>query len=93
MRPRYGKAIAFIIIAFAVGLIFFFIFSAEYGDGLEKTMEKGNAEEEQVYSAPLDYGDSYLISLVMGIAGFIIVLLFSYMVGRFLRRKDEAQHR
>ena len=34
-----------IIILFAIGLVGFFIFSAPYGDGLEKTMDAGDVED------------------------------------------------
>ena len=72
----YRKHLGALFAIFAVGLVFFFIFSAPYGDGLEKTMEKAGVEESEfAYHAPLDYGDSYPVSLVMGVVGSLIVLI------------------
>ena len=83
-----------IIILFAIGLVGFFIFSAPYGDGLEKTMEAGEVEEsEPVYSAPLDYGDNYLLAFSMGCIGLAITLLCAYFVMWFLRKSDAPQQR
>jgi len=83
VERRSLLAIAGILVAFAAGLVLFFIFSAPYGDGLERTMEHGGVEEpEPVYHAPLDYGDSYAVALVMGIVGFAIVLGSAFLVGK-----------
>lgn len=85
------RVILAILCIFAVGLIFFFLFSAPYGDGLEKTMEEGEIEEgEPVYEAPLDYGDNYMASFAMGVVGFFVVLLVLLVLGRILGRKDET---
>jgi hypothetical protein len=86
-------AIAAIIMLFAVGLVGFFMFSAPYGDGLEKTMENAEVEEgEPVYSAPLDYGDNYPLAFFMGCIGFAITMLCVYLFAWFMRRKDAPQH-
>ncbi len=76
MEKKYKKAIVGILIAFAIGLVGFYAFSAMYGDGLEKVMEDNGVEEaDQIWTAPLDYGEAYLGSLVMGIVGFFIVFI------------------
>jgi len=81
-----------IIILFAIGLVGFFIFSAPYGDGLEKTMEEAEVEEsEPVYQAPLDYGDNYALALSMGCIGFAITLFAIYIVSWLLRKSDAPQ--
>ncbi|MGQ9581917.1 MAG: PDGLE domain-containing protein [Thermoplasmatota archaeon] len=81
-------AVGVILAAFAVGLVLFFIFSAPYGDGLEKTMDDAGVEEgEPVYSAPLDYGEDYFTAFAMGVLGFVVVLVSAYALGRVLRKK------
>jgi hypothetical protein len=82
-----------IILIFAIGLVGFFIFSAPYGDGLEKTMENAEVEEgESAYTAPLDYGVDYFTSLSIGILGFAVTLLIIFIISLILRKKDAAQH-
>jgi hypothetical protein len=88
LERRYLKAMAAILVAFSAGLVLFFIFSAPYGDGLEKTMENGGVEEsEPVYHAPLDYGGNYPAALLMGILGFAVVLGSVYLVGKGMGKK------
>ena len=87
------KLVIVILAVFAVGLVFFFLFSAEYGDGLEKTMEEAGVEEgEPAYEAPLDYGGDYLTAFAMGIAGFLAVVGLLLLFGKVLGRKDEAHN-
>ena len=86
---KYMKAAGVIIAAFAVGLVFFFIFSAPYGDGLEKTMENAGVQErEPVYKAPLDYGGNYPAALAMGSLGFLVVLGCAYFFSRAMGKKQ-----
>jgi len=69
-------------LAFSVGLVGFYIFSADKPDGLEDTMEDSGLEEgEPVWHAPLDYGDTYASTLIMGFVGFAVVfmVLFGYL--------------
>ncbi len=83
-----------IIILFSIGLIGFYIFSAPYGDGLEKTMESADVEEaEPVYTAPLDYGDNYLYTFSLGCIGFAVTLLIIYLLTWLLRKSDAPQQR
>lgn len=73
---RNTKAVVVILVAFAIGLMGFYAFSATYGDGLERTMDdNGVSEGHPVWEAPLDYGDGYSSGLVMGIVGFLLVTL------------------
>jgi hypothetical protein len=89
LQRRWAKALAGIIVVFAIGLVGFYIFSAEYGDGLEATMECAGVEEaEPVYTGPLGYGDSYLGSLAMGAIGFFATLLAVYLLARWLRKNE-----
>lgn len=79
---KHLVAIAVILVAFSIGLVGFYIFSADKPDGLENVMEENGVEEgEPVWHAPLDYGDSYLGSLIMGMVGFalVFVLFFGYL--------------
>lgn len=79
MDKRIIIGTAAILVAFAIGLVGFFLVSDGVPDGLDKTMEEnGLAESEPVYTAPLDYGSSYLSSLVMGIVGFFITMAVMY---------------
>lgn len=92
LDKKYVMAIFGIIMIFAVGLIFFFLYAEPYGDGLEKTMENAEVEEEeQSYSAPLDYGDNYIAALIMGIVGFVIVLFCVLLYAKFMRKKNETR--
>jgi hypothetical protein len=92
-KNPYLKATVGMIVIFCIGLVFFFIFSEPYGDGLEKTMENADVEEgEPSYNAPLDYGDNYITALVMGLIGFIIVLFCILLISKFMRKKDEARN-
>lgn len=85
------KAIFSIIIVFSLALVFFFLFAAEYGDGLERTMEEGEVEEgEPAYSAPLDYGDNYFVSLLSGIAGFFAVLVIIVLILKIMGKNNET---
>lgn len=79
MDNRYIFGTSAILVAFAIGLVGFFLVSDGVPDGLDKTMEEtGFAESEPVYTAPLDYGSNYLSSLVMGIVGFFITMAVMY---------------
>jgi Na+/proline symporter len=92
MNTSISKAIFAIIILFAIGLVFFFLFAAPYGDGLERTMEEGEvSESEPEYSAPMDYGDNYVASLIAGLVGFAVVLIAMLLLLKYMRKKDETQ--
>ncbi|MEM2943889.1 MAG: hypothetical protein QXN93_05075 [Methanomassiliicoccales archaeon] len=83
------KAILGIVALFAVGLVLYFIFSAEYGDGLEKTMENAGVEEgEPIYHAPLDYGEDYITAFFAGLVGFVLVFAISYGYFRIAAKRE-----
>ena len=87
-NPLNTRTIVAVMVILALGLVFFYAFSAPYGDGLEVTMEQGGAEEgEATHEAPLDYGDDHLSSFIMGLVGFIAVLLVIFLLGRALPDK------
>ncbi len=91
MERKHFIAAAAILFAFSIGLVGFYLFASELGDGLEVTMEKNGVEEgEPVYQAPFDYGDSYLASLIMGLIGFAATfgLIFLYMRGSRSLKSD-----
>jgi cobalt/nickel transport protein len=95
MERKYLKAIAALFVVFAIGLVGFYTFSAMYGDGLEKVMQDGGASEgDPAWTAPLDYGDGYGGSLMMGIIGFFVVMVV--FVGLYLlvrsRKKTGNSH-
>ena len=67
-----GLIIIMVLLAIALPL------ASENPDGLEATMEKVGLEEHPVYEAPLDYGETWGQSLVMGAVGIILVFALSY---------------
>lgn len=71
----YVKAAFGIILAFAVGLIGFFSFSAAYGDGLEVTMQRAGVQEiKPFFTSILNYGNDYGGALLAGTIGFVLIL-------------------
>ena len=92
MKGRYMKASVVILAIFAIGLIGFFALSAAFPDGLEKVMEENGVDEgDQIYTAPLSYGDDYAGALMAGIIGFGITfgLVFLYLKGMKAREKPQ----
>jgi cobalt/nickel transport system permease protein len=88
-----AKAAFGLILAFSVGLVGFFAFSAAYRDGLEMTMEQAGLNEfAPAFTGILGYGDSYLTALVAGLIGFSItvgvVLLYWRARGRTRKRRS-----
>jgi len=84
-------ALAGLVVLFALGLVGFYQYSADKGDGLEVTMEEGDVEEEgQVWSAPLEYGDDYTRSLTMGLLGFTFLAVLTLAYGHLLRRRQRV---
>ncbi|MDD5502513.1 MAG: cobalt transporter [Candidatus Thermoplasmatota archaeon] len=85
---KCAKICAAMFVLFAMGLGLYWTFSAEYGDGLEVTMEHaGVSEGESAYSAPLGYGENYLASFAMGAVGFGAVAALAFLVMEFLKRR------
>lgn len=92
MEKKYIFATAGILVAFAVGLVGFFLVSNGVPDGLDKAMEdNGIAESEPVYTAPLTYGEDYASSLVMGVVGFFATLVL--MLGILKLRRSVRSSR
>lgn len=87
---KYAKVSLGILAFFAVGLVFFFQFAADLGDGLERTMEEGGTGESTEYDAPLSYGDDYPHALLAGIVGFCVVFALVVGYGKTRERTDEA---
>lgn len=88
-HDAYIKAIVAILVIFAIGAIGYWVFSSELPDGLEKTMEEAGVEEQEpIYRAPLSYGEDYLSCILMGVVGFISVLIVSFIIGKAMAKKD-----
>lgn len=86
MERRYILASMGILVLFAIGLVGFFVFSDGLPDGLDKTMEGSGADPgDPWFTAPLEYGEDYLTSLLMGVIGFAITLMA--VLGVFKLRK------
>ena len=78
---KFGILMGVMVAVFLIGLIGYYIFSAEGEDGLEKTMSDNNVTEgEPTVEAPLDYGENYGQSAIIGIAGGIITGGAAYLI-------------
>lgn len=92
MERRYLIAAATILVAFAVGLVGYWLVSSELGDGLEVIMEEAEWEEpEQVWQAPLDYGDNYIGGLIAGIIGFAATFGVVYLYMRGAKKLEQSR--
>jgi len=90
MKKDILKISAGIIILFAVLLPLYYVFSAPYGDGLEKTMKSAGIEEsEQVWKAPLGYGENYFTTLTFGLVGFFLTLSIVYLIGFTVKKTKD----
>jgi len=87
-----AQATVAILIAFALALPLYFIYSSEGADGLEKTMEDaGIGEAEPLLTSPLTYGESYFAALFAGILGFVAVALAGLGMMKVLRAGRSAE--
>jgi cobalt/nickel transport system permease protein len=90
-----ARAASGLILAFSIGLVGFFAFSAAYGDGLEVTMERAGLNEiAPAFTGILSYGDNYVTALVAGIIGFAItagVVLLYWRARERTNKKDSPQ--
>ncbi|MEM2839836.1 MAG: cobalt transporter [Thermoplasmata archaeon] len=85
------KAVIGVIVIFAIGAIGYWVFSSELPDGLERTMEEAGVEEQPpVYQAPLSYGEDYASYVLMGLIGFVSVLLVSLAIGKLMAKRNGA---
>lgn len=75
------KGLLIILVLLAIALPF----ASENPDGLEATMEKVHLEESPVYSAPLDYGETWGQSLIMGAIGITLVFGIAYGLGKLIK--------
>lgn len=87
----YAKASAVVIVLFAIGLLGYFAFSAAFPDGLEKVMEENGVEEaEQIWSAPLSYGEDWGGALIAGLIGFALTFGLAFLYLRGMRSRQKA---
>lgn len=75
------KGLIIIVVLLAIALPF----ASENPDGLEATMEKVGLEENPLYEAPLDYGETWGQSLVMGVIGIVLVFGVSYGLAKLTK--------
>jgi len=88
---RYRLPVLGILLVFSIGLVGFYAFSAPYGDGLEVTMEEAGVEEgEPLFTAPLEYGEDYIASLLMGVLGFALTAGIMYGLVWVMRGEDAS---
>jgi ABC-type sugar transport system permease subunit len=79
-----------ILLAFAIGLVGFFLISDGKPDGLETILDQQGVEETApVWTAPLGYGTDYASALMMGIIGFSLVLLVSFAYLKFVAKRKQ----
>jgi ABC-type Fe3+ transport system permease subunit len=93
MKRKHLISLLAIVVAFAVLLPLYYLFSSGKNDALEQTIEEGNGTTSETYTAPLSYGETYPESLLFGVLGIIVVFAVSYLllfvVRRMRRRIDE----
>ena len=92
LSSRVAQATVAIIIAFALALPLYFIYSSEGADGLEKTMEDAAVSEgEPLLTSPFSYGETYFAALFAGILGFVAVALAGLGLMKVLRAGKTAE--
>jgi len=90
-RNGYIKAGAVVLVLFAIGLVGYFALSAAFPDGLEKVMEENGVEEsEQLWSAPLSYGDDWTGALIAGVIGFFLTLIIVLFYSKAMKARKKA---
>lgn len=73
------------LMAIAVILALVLPLASSNPDGLEATMEKVGLTESPVYEAPLDYGETWGQSFVMGLLGIGLAFGLGYGLAKVLR--------
>ena len=73
------------LIIIAVVLAIVLPLASSNPDGLEATMEKVGLEENPVYQAPLDYGETWGQSLVMGLVGILLTFGVGYGLAKLAK--------
>ncbi len=91
MKRKMFVWLTVVMVAFAIFLPLYYIFSADKVDGLESTLEHGDvAEGDEVYTAPLSYGENYVESLAYGVIGIVIVFAVFYAILLIIPKKKGA---
>lgn len=73
------------LIIIAVVLAIVLPLASSNPDGLEATMEKVGLEENPVYQAPLDYGETWGQSVVMGLVGILLTFGVGYGLAKLAK--------
>ncbi|NJE30697.1 cobalt transporter [Thermococcus sp. 18S1] len=73
------------LIIIAVVLAIVLPLASSNPDGLEATMEKVGLEENPVYQAPLDYGETWGQSVVMGLLGILLTFGVGYGLAKLAK--------
>ena len=73
------------LIIIAITLAIVLPLASSNPDGLEATMEKVGLEEKPVYQAPLDYGETWGQSVVMGLLGITLTFGVGYGLAKLAR--------
>lgn len=91
LHMKTAQATVAVLIAFALALPLYFIYSAEGEDGLEKTMSDAEIEEGgAVFTSPFSYGEDYFAALFAGILGFLVTALGALGLLRVLQGAKAA---
>ncbi|QDA30932.1 cobalt transporter [Thermococcus indicus] len=73
------------LIIIAVVLAIVLPLASSNPDGLEATMEKVGLEENPVYQAPLDYGETWGQSVIMGLLGIGLTFVVGYGLAKLAK--------
>jgi cobalt/nickel transport system permease protein len=91
MCGNTARAVAAIIIVFALALPLYFLYASAGKDGLEKTMEDADAAEgEPLIVSPFSYGEDYFSALFAGLLGFLAVALAALGMMKLVRMRGSA---
>lgn len=92
LASRTFQATAAILIAFALALPLYFVYSSEGADGLEKTMEDASVTEgDPLLTSPFSYGETYFAALFAGILGFVAVTLAGLGLMKAIGLREKAE--
>ncbi|ASJ11970.1 PDGLE domain-containing protein [Thermococcus thioreducens] len=73
------------LIIIAVVLAIVLPLASSNPDGLEATMEKVGLTESPIYEAPLDYGETWGQSVVMGLVGIFLTFGVGYGLAKLAK--------
>jgi len=91
LHSRVAQATVAVLIAFALALPLYFMYSAQGEDGLETVMTENGVEEgSAVLTSPFSYGESYFAALFAGILGFLATALMALALLRVLRGREST---